>query len=136
MPGFGTTDRTYNNAMTLMRELGITIREINIAEAVRQHFRDICHDASVHDVTYENSQARERTQILMDISNQVGGLVIGTGDLSELALGWCTYNGDHMSMYGVNVSIPKTLIRHLVRYVATTGHLSVANSYSKGCCQW
>jgi NAD+ synthase (glutamine-hydrolysing) len=128
MPGFGTTDRTYNNAMTLMRELGITIREINIADAVRQHFRDIGHDAAVHDVTYENSQARERTQILMDISNQVGGLVIGTGDLSELALGWCTYNGDHMSMYGVNVSIPKTLIRHLVRYVATTGHLSVTNS--------
>ena len=128
MPGFGTTDRTYNNAMTLMRELGITIREINIADAVRQHFRDIGHDAAVHDVTYENSQARERTQILMDISNQVGGLVIGTGDLSELALGWCTYNGDHMSMYGVNVSIPKTLIRHLVRYVATTGHLSVVNS--------
>lgn len=124
MPGFGTTDRTYNNAMTLMQDLGITIREINIAAAVTQHFRDINHDAAVHDVTYENSQARERTQILMDISNQVGGLVIGTGDLSELALGWCTYNGDHMSMYGVNASIPKTLIRHLVHYVATTGVLS------------
>lgn len=124
MPGFGTTDRTYNNAMTLMQDLGITIREINIAAAVTLHFRDINHDAAVHDVTYENSQARERTQILMDISNQVGGLVIGTGDLSELALGWCTYNGDHMSMYGVNASIPKTLIRHLVHYVATTGVLS------------
>ena len=124
MPGFGTTDRTYNNAITLMNDLGITIREINIAAAVTQHFKDIGQDASVHDVTYENSQARERTQILMDISNQVGGLVIGTGDLSELALGWCTYNGDHMSMYGVNVSIPKTLIRYLVHYVATTGRLS------------
>lgn len=130
MPGFGTTDRTYNNAITLMHDLGITVREINIAKAVTQHFEDIGHDASVHDVTYENSQARERTQILMDISNQVGGLVIGTGDLSELALGWCTYNGDHMSMYGVNVSIPKTLIRHLVRYVATTGSLSPATAGS------
>ncbi len=124
MPGFGTTDRTYNNALSLMKDLGITVREISIAAAVTQHFDDIGHDASVHDVTYENSQARERTQILMDLSNQVGGLVIGTGDLSELALGWCTYNGDHMSMYGVNVSIPKTLIRHLVRYVASTGMLS------------
>lgn len=130
MPGFGTTDRTHDNAVTLMRQLGITIREISIAAAVTQHFRDIGHDASVHDVTYENSQARERTQILMDVSNQVGGLVIGTGDLSELALGWCTYNGDHMSMYGVNVSIPKTLIRHLVHYVATTGILSPAASQS------
>lgn len=124
MPGFGTTDRTHDNAVALMTLLGITIREVSIAAAVTQHFKDIGHDATVHDVTYENSQARERTQILMDISNQVGGLVIGTGDLSELALGWCTYNGDHMSMYGVNVSIPKTLIRHLVKYVATTGGLS------------
>jgi NAD+ synthase (glutamine-hydrolysing) len=121
MPGFGTTDRTYNNAIQLMRSLGITIREISIKQACIQHFKDISHDISVHDVTYENSQARERTQILMDLSNQVGGLVIGTGDLSELALGWATYNGDHMSMYGVNVSIPKTLIRHLVKYVAESG---------------
>ena len=121
MPGFGTTDRTYNNAITLMKSLGITIREICIAKAVTQHFEDIGHDASVHDVTYENSQARERTQILMDLANQLGGMVIGTGDLSELALGWATYNGDHMSMYGVNASIPKTLIRHLVNYVAESG---------------
>lgn len=118
MPGFGTTGRTYNNAVNLMRSLGITIREISIADAVNQHFRDIGHDPSVHDVTYENCQARERTQILMDAANQEGGFVVGTGDLSELALGWATYNGDHMSMYGVNVSIPKTLIRHLVRWVA------------------
>ena len=121
MPGFGTTDRTYNNAITLMQSLGITIREISIAKAVTQHFEDIGHDASVHDVTYENSQARERTQILMDLANQLGGMVIGTGDLSELALGWATYNGDHMSMYGVNASIPKTLIRYLVGYVAESG---------------
>lgn len=118
MPGFGTTDRTYTNAMNLMKSLGITIREINIRKACVQHFEDIGHDIAIHDVTYENSQARERTQILMDLSNKVGGLVIGTGDLSELALGWATYNGDHMSMYGVNVSIPKTLIRYLVQYVA------------------
>ena len=115
-----------------MHDLGITVREISIAKAVTQHFEDIDHDPSVHDVTYENSQARERTQILMDVSNQVGGLVIGTGDLSELALGWCTYNGDHMSMYGVNVSIPKTLIRYLVRYVATTGQLSTVGSNNTG----
>ena len=121
MPGFGTTDRTYNNAITLMESLGITIREISIAKAVTQHFEDIGHDMEVHDVTYENSQARERTQILMDLANQCGGMVIGTGDLSELALGWATYNGDHMSMYGVNASIPKTLIRHLVNYVAESG---------------
>lgn len=120
MPGFGTTDRTYTNAISLMKSLDITIREVNIAKSVNQHFEDIGHDKSIHDVTYENSQARERTQILMDISNQVGGLVIGTGDLSELALGWCTYNGDHMSMYAVNASVPKTLISYLVRYVATT----------------
>lgn len=118
MPGFGTTDRTHNNAVALMETLGVTIKEISIAKAVTQHFEDIGHDINVHDVTYENSQARERTQILMDLSNQLGGLVIGTGDLSELALGWATYNGDHMSMYGVNCSIPKTLIKHLVRHVA------------------
>lgn len=121
MPGFGTTDRTYNNAISLMQSLGVTIREINIAKAVMQHFEDIGHDPSVHDVAYENSQARERTQILMDLTNELGGLVIGTGDLSELALGWATYNGDHMSMYGVNASIPKTLIRYLVSYVAESG---------------
>lgn len=120
MPGFGTTDRTYNNAVNLMKSLGITMMEISIAKAVTQHFKDIGHDAEIHDVTYENSQARERTQILMDLSNQLGGLVVGTGDLSELALGWATYNGDHMSMYGVNASVPKTLIQYLVRYVAET----------------
>jgi len=120
MPGFGTTDRTYHNALTLMQHLGITMKEISIAKSVTQHFEDIGHDASVHDVAYENCQARERTQILMDLSNEMGGLVIGTGDLSELALGWATYNGDHMSMYGVNASIPKTLIRHLVSYVSGT----------------
>jgi len=121
MPGFGTSNRTYHNAVSLMEHLGITLREISIAKAVMQHFEDIGHDATVHDVTYENCQARERTQILMDLSNQVGGLVIGTGDLSELALGWATYNGDHMSMYGVNASIPKTLVTYLVKYVAQSG---------------
>ena len=121
MPGFGTTDRTYSNAMSLMKSLGITIREISIKDACIQHFKDIEHDIDVHVVRYENSQARERTQILMDLSNKLGGLVIGTGDLSELALGWATYNGDHMSMYGVNVSIPKTLIRYIVTYVADSG---------------
>lgn len=120
MPGFGTTDRTYTNAIKLMQSLRITIRKISIAKSVTQHFEDIGHDISVHDTTYENSQARERTQILMDVSNQEGGLVIGTGDLSELALGWCTYNGDHMSMYAVNASIPKTLIACLVKFVAGT----------------
>ncbi len=118
MPGFGTTDRTYNNAMALMKALGVTIREISIAKAVTKHFEDIGHDMQKHDVTYENSQARERTQILMDVANQVNGIVIGTGDLSELALGWATYNGDHMSMYGVNAGVPKTLIRYLVSFVA------------------
>ena len=118
MPGFGTTDRTHDNAISLMSSLGVTSVEIPIAKSVTQHFEDIGHDISVHDVTYENGQARERTQILMDYANKVGGMVIGTGDLSELALGWATYNGDHMSMYGVNASIPKTLIRHLVSYVA------------------
>lgn len=118
MPGFGTTDRTYHNAIALMNSLGISIREISIKEACIQHFKDIGHNLNVHDVTYENSQARERTQILMDVANQICGLVIGTGDLSELALGWATYNGDHMSMYGVNASIPKTLVQHLVQWVA------------------
>ena len=122
MPGFGTTNRTYRNAIDLMRQLGITTREINIAKSVTQHFEDIGHDMAVHDVVYENGQARERTQILMDLGNKEGGIVVGTGDLSELALGWATYNGDHMSMYAVNVSIPKTLIRHLVRHVAQTMH--------------
>lgn len=120
MPCFGTTDRTYNNACELSRCLGAELREVNIKEAVNLHFRDIGHDPEVHDVTYENGQARERTQILMDIANQSGGIVIGTGDLSELALGWATFNGDHMSMYGVNSSVPKTLVRHLVRYYADT----------------
>lgn len=120
MPGFGTTDRTHDNATKLADALGVELREIAIGDAVLQHFSDIGHDESVHDVTYENSQARERTQILMDVANQEGGLVIGTGDLSELALGWATYNGDHMSMYAVNASVPKTLVRHLVRYVADT----------------
>lgn len=118
MPGFGTTDRTYTNALNLMRGLGITLKEISIKDACIQHFKDIEHDIDKHDITYENGQARERTQILMDLSNKYGGMVIGTGDLSELALGWATYNGDHMSMYGVNVSIPKTLIKYMVRYVA------------------
>ena len=118
MPGFGTTNRTYNNALKLMEALGISMREISIKDACIQHFNDIGHDINVHDVTFENSQARERTQILMDIANQTNGIAIGTGDLSELALGWATYNGDHMSMYGVNSSIPKTLVKHLVQWVA------------------
>ena len=120
MPCFGTTDRTYQNACRLTQCLGATLREIDIREAVQVHFRDIGQDMEKHDVTYENAQARERTQILMDIANQTGGMVIGTGDLSELALGWATYNGDHMSMYAVNCSVPKTLVRHLVRYYADT----------------
>ncbi|MDR0976273.1 MAG: NAD(+) synthase [Prevotellaceae bacterium] len=118
MPGFGTTGRTRTNAVNLMTELGVTMREIDITAACTQHFADIGHDPALHDVVYENAQARERTQILMDVANQTGGLVIGTGDLSELALGWATSHGDHMSMYGVNVSIPKTLVRHLVRWIA------------------
>ena len=118
MPGFGTTDRTFNNTLQLSKELGITLREIEITDAVKVHFHDIGHDIDNHDVTFENAQARERTQILMDLANQYGGLVIGTGDLSELALGWATYNGDHMSMYAVNSSVPKTLIRYLVAYAA------------------
>ena len=120
MPCFGTTDRTYHNACIMTERLGAKLREIDIKESVLSHFRDIGHDSDNRDVTYENSQARERTQILMDAANQVNGLVIGTGDMSELALGWATYNGDHMSMYGVNVSVPKTLVRHLVRYYADT----------------
>ena len=119
MPGFGTTARTKNNSINIAEEYGCTLREIPISESVTQHFKDIGHDIDVHDVTYENSQARERTQILMDVANQEGGIVIGTGDLSELALGWATYNGDHMSMYGVNCSIPKTLVRYLVSYEST-----------------
>ena len=120
MPGFGTTDRTYNNALTLMKSYGVTIKEVSIKEASLQHFKDIGLDVTDRSVTYENTQARERTQILMDIANKENGLVIGTGDLSELALGWCTYNGDHMSMYAVNVSIPKTLVKYLVKYFADT----------------
>lgn len=120
MPGFGTTGRTYGNALKLMHALGVTVREINIVDAVHQHFKDIGHDPSCHDVTYENAQARERTQILMDVANQVNGLVLGTGDLSELALGWATYNGDHMSMYGINAGVPKTLVRFLVSWMAET----------------
>lgn len=118
MPGFGTTDRTHNNAIELMSALGVTMREVSIKEACIQHFKDINHNMEEHNVVYENSQARERTQILMDIANQTWGMVVGTGDLSELALGWATYNGDHMSMYGVNASIPKTLVKHLVKWVA------------------
>lgn len=120
MPGFGTTDRTYDNAVNLIKSLGADFMEVDIKEAVMVHFHDIGQDPSVHDVTYENGQARERTQILMDIANKENGMVIGTGDLSELALGWATYNGDHMSMYAVNSSVPKTLVRHLVRYYADT----------------
>ena len=123
MPGFGTTDRTYQNALTLMKSLGITMKEIPIRDAVTQHFKDIDHDINLHNVTYENAQARERTQILMDLANKYNGLVVGTGDLSELALGWATYNGDHMSMYGVNGGIPKTLIRVLVKWVAESGEV-------------
>lgn len=118
MPGFGTTDRTYENAIELIKKYGATLREINIKNSCLQHFKDINHDVNNHDITYENSQARERTQILMDVANQQNALVIGTGDMSELALGWCTYNGDHMSMYGVNSSIPKTLVKYLVKYIA------------------
>ena len=120
MPCFGTTDRTWENACRLANTLGVTLEEVDIREAVQVHFRDIGQDSANHDVTYENGQARERTQVLMDLANQCGGLVIGTGDMSELALGWATYNGDHMSMYGVNAGVPKTLVRHLVRYYADT----------------
>ena len=120
MPGFGTTDRTYENAYLLMKSTGVTIKEISIVESVSQHFKDIGHDANQHDVTFENSQARERTQILMDYANKIGGMVLGTGNLSELALGWATYNGDHMSMYAVNAGVPKTLVASLVRWIANT----------------
>ena len=120
MPGFGTTDRTYDNAVKMIQKVGATFKEINIAPAVKLHFEDIGHDINVHDVTYENSQARQRTLLLMDIANEFNGFVVGTGDMSELALGWATYNGDHMSMYGVNASVPKTLVRHLVSYYADT----------------
>lgn len=120
MPCFGTTDRTYQNACLLVKKLGATLKEVDIKEAVTLHFKDIEHDMNVHDVTYENSQARERTQVLMDIANQTNGMVIGTGDMSELALGWATYNGDHMSMYAVNASLPKTFIKHVVKYYAET----------------
>ena len=118
MPGFGTTNRTYNNAVKLCKELGITLREIPIRDACMQHFKDIGHDPAVHDITYENVQARERTKILMNMANKHHGILVGTGDLSELVLGWCTYNGDHMSMYGVNCSIPKTLVRYLIEWYA------------------
>ena len=128
MPCFGTTDRTYSNACKLAKQYGATLKEINIRNSVIQHFSDIGHDINNHDVTYENSQARERTQILMDIANQNNGLVIGTGDLSELALGWSTYNGDHMSMYAVNASIPKTLVRYLVKYEADCSENELKNT--------
>lgn len=128
MPGFGTTGRTYNNALNLMKNLGVTMREISIKAACTQHFKDINHDIDTHDVTYENAQARERTQILMDIANQSAGIVIGTGDLSELALGWATYNGDHMSMYGVNASVPKTLMQHIVRWIASNSNKEISTT--------
>ena len=118
MPCFGTTDRTHDNAVELMKRLGVSVEEVNIREACRLHYRDIGHDGKTYDLTYENTQARERTQVLMDLAGKVGGIVVGTGDLSELALGWCTYNGDHMSMYGVNASIPKTLIRWMIGAIA------------------
>ena len=124
MPGFGTTDRTYNNALSLMKALGVRTMEISIRDAAIQHFKDINHDINIHDVTYENTQARERTQILMDVANKENGFVVGTGDLSELALGWATYNGDHMSMYGVNAGVPKTLVRVLVKWIAGHGSMS------------
>lgn len=119
MPGFGTTGRTYNNALKLMKCLGVTVKEVDIKEACMLHMRDIDHNPEIHDITYENTQARERTQVLFDLANKHGKLLVGTGDLSELAMGWCTYNGDHMSMYGVNASVPKTLVRYLVEYVAS-----------------
>ena len=128
MPGFGTTDRTYDNAMQLMRLLGVTVREIPIRAAVEQHFLDIGHDRTVRDLTYENAQARERTQILMDYAGRIGGIVVGTGDMSELALGWCTYNGDHMSMYGVNASVPKTLIPEIIRCAAKLPRYAAAEA--------
>ncbi|MCH5316564.1 MAG: NAD(+) synthase [Eubacterium sp.] len=126
MPGFGTTDRTYNNALELMKSLGVTVKEISIKDACVQHMKDIEHDPDIKDITYENTQARERTQILFDLANKHGKLLVGTGDLSELAMGWCTYNGDHMSMYGVNASVPKTLVRYLVDYVASVSDEKIA----------
>lgn len=126
MPGFGTTGRTYNNAVELMRRLGVQIKEIDIKAACEQHMRDIEHNSEIHDITYENTQARERTQILFDMANKHNMLLVGTGDLSELAMGWCTYNGDHMSMYGVNASVPKTLVRYLVEYVASVSDKETA----------
>lgn len=127
MPGFGTTGRTYNNAIKLMRCLGVTVKEVDIKEACMLHMRDIEHDPQIHDITYENTQARERTQVLFDLANKHGKLLVGTGDLSELAMGWCTYNGDHMSMYGVNASVPKTLVRYLVEYVASVSDKETAD---------
>ena len=131
MPCFGTSDRTYQNSWELMRTLGITCKEVNIRAAVNQHFADIGHDPAVHNATYENSQARERTQILMDYAGKVGGIVVGTGDLSELALGWCTYNGDHMSMYGVNASIPKTLIRWMIDAISESDAFAASRAVLK-----
>ncbi|MCM1284684.1 MAG: NAD(+) synthase [Acetobacter sp.] len=127
MPGFGTTDRTYQNALDLMKSLGVTIKEISIKDACIQHLKDIDHSEEIKDITYENTQARERTQILFDMANKHGKLLVGTGDLSELAMGWCTYNGDHMSMYGVNASVPKTLVRYLVQYVADNSDKKTAD---------
>lgn len=127
MPGFGTTDRTYNNAVELMKSLGVTVKEISIKDACIQHLKDIEHNENLRDITYENTQARERTQILFDMANKHGKLLVGTGDLSELAMGWCTYNGDHMSMYGVNASVPKTLVRYLVEYVANISEKKTAD---------
>lgn len=127
MPGFGTTGRTYNNAIKLMKCLGVTVKEVDIKEACMLHMRDIEHDPQIHDITYENTQARERTQVLFDLANKHGKLLVGTGDLSELAMGWCTYNGDHMSMYGVNASVPKTLVRYLVEYVASVSDKETAD---------
>ena len=127
MPGFGTTGRTYNNAIKLMNCLGVTVKEVDIKEACMLHMRDIEHDPQIHDITYENTQARERTQVLFDLANKHGKLLVGTGDLSELAMGWCTYNGDHMSMYGVNASVPKTLVRYLVEYVASVSDKETAD---------
>ena len=126
MTCFGTTGRTYNNALKLMQYLGVTIKEIDIKDACILHMKDIGHDPETHDITYENTQARERTQVLFDLANKHGKLLVGTGDLSELAMGWCTYNGDHMSMYGVNASVPKTLVRYLVEYVACVSEKETA----------
>ncbi len=134
MPGFGTTGRTRGNAEKLADALGATLRVIPIVEAVRQHFRDIGHDEDLHDITYENAQARERTQILMDVANQMGGFVVGTGDLSELALGWATFNGDHMSMYHVNAGVPKTLVRYLVSWAADAEFSGEAAAVLRDIC--